>query len=808
MANFSSTCLSGAQPVKLNTNGSCNLGFFCPNSNKESPPTYCPPTRECLEHRLQNLDNICLPQGTHEPIICAPGYYCSPGGKKVKRCPAGHFCPLGSVKPIPCGRTSICPRGAQKEIVMDGFIAVIIIDLMLLVLMIRPTKSWLYHLRDNIRSALPNSLLVPRKLKSSPEEICESQLGFAEEEYTSDKDNNSLTQFVASVKRCIGSNEVGMSVGFKDLSYHLNTGKVIVAPQTGHIEKGSLWAVMGSSGAGKTSFVNLIMGKVHQTGGEIYVNRVPCNMSRFRTLIGYVPQDDVLMADLTVRENIMHSARVRLPSSWSSKEVTAHVDTLISCLGLSHVENNRVGDPVQSYISGGQRKRVSIGLELVAAPMAIFLDEPTSGLDSTAALSIIRLLKTLSQLGVTIICIIHQPRPEILEILDGIHLLGRGRQLYHGKASFVANHFEKMGFDISNRSNIADAVLDIISDNSTILDRTGRKVDVNCMADQWSSQSPSHFDVFREKGHMDSREQLKVLSQSSAIRGASWLTQVRICLYRSIKQQWRQKKSFILEIGVGAIAGLLIGMSLYPANGIHFQGIYHAPFQLLSSAVNYTLVPQMGLFCCLSITITNIFSRGLAAAAPAVKTFGEEKQIYWREASSGHSRSAYYIGKVMSTLPRISISALHYTTFFFVLATPRMYFWKIFLTNILYFYCIYGLSSMMSMSVRREDGPLMAMLLSLVVSVFSGYGPSLISVNSWHLEWFWRLSPAIWYTEAFYDQFLKPLGYLYDLRAAVVSTGVIRERFRLDLLFMFFFGSVYRVIAYFGLIFLDRDKQR
>lgn len=366
------------------------------------------------------------------------------------------------------------------------------------------------------------------------------------------------------------------------------------------------------------------MGKVSQTGGEIYVNKTPCQISRlastgpinfnhrlgancfrFKRLIGYVPQDDVLMAELTVRENIMHSARVRLPSSWTNEDCKAHVDTLISCLGLSHVQNNVVGDAVKTNISGGQRKRVSIGMELVAAPMAVFLDEPTSGLDSSAALSIMQLLKTLSQLGVTIICIIHQPRPEILEILDGIHLLGRGRQLYHGPAAYVSSHFESMGFDISNRANIADAVLDIISDNSTILDRSGNRKDVSVMADQWNSSSPMLGDAFPDKGTTSSEDKILALTNSAAIRGSSWLTQARLCLFRSIKQQWRQKKSFLLEICVGAIAGLLIGMSLKPMNGIHFQGIYKAPFELLSSTVSYTNVPQISLFCCLSISKSN-----------------------------------------------------------------------------------------------------------------------------------------------------------------------------------------------------------
>lgn len=312
------------------------------------------------------------------------------------------------------------------------------------------------------------------------------------------------------------------------------------------------------------------------------------------------------MPELTVRENILHAARIRLPSHWTNEESALHVDTLMECLNLSHVQDHIVGDQISSAISGGQRKRVSIGIELAAAPMALFLDEPTSGLDATAALSIMQLLKTLSQLGVTIICIIHQPRQEIFDSLDGIHLLGRGRQLYHGNAHQLAIYFTSLGFDISERSNIADMVLDIISDHSNIYNKSGQRVDVHDLAEHWRSKAPAIVEIHPTGNTSESQAQLDVLSRSASSRGASWLKQVQLCFVRSMKQQWRQRTSFLLEISVGAIAGLLIGLSLYQLGGRNFQGIYWPPFELLSSAVSYTLVPQIGLLCSLSIGMRSL----------------------------------------------------------------------------------------------------------------------------------------------------------------------------------------------------------
>lgn len=145
------------------------------------------------------------------------------------------------------------------------------------------------------------------------------------------------------------------------------------------------------------------MQKQSNTGGVTKANGSRGQISKYKKIIGYVPQDDIVLSELTVRENILHSARVRLPSDWKNDEIQNHVDILLRCLHLWHVKDSLVGSTAAPIISGGQRKRVSIGIELAAAPMALFLDEPTSGLDSTSASSIIMTLKALSRLGITIV---------------------------------------------------------------------------------------------------------------------------------------------------------------------------------------------------------------------------------------------------------------------------------------------------------------------------------------------------------------------------------------------------------------------
>lgn len=156
---------------------------------------------------------------------------------------------------------------------------------------------------------------------------------------------------------------------------------------TGQLSAGRTTAVMGPSGAGKTTFVTLLTGKVKRTAGSVLINGRSDELSNYKKLVGYVPQEDIMLRELSVREVLMHSARMRLPSDWKYQRIKAKVNEIISFLGMSHVMNSIIGNEEERGISGGQRKRVNIGMELVAEPSILFLDEPTSGMIFTLSLS-------------------------------------------------------------------------------------------------------------------------------------------------------------------------------------------------------------------------------------------------------------------------------------------------------------------------------------------------------------------------------------------------------------------------------------
>lgn len=313
-----------------------------------------------------------------------------------------------------------------------------------------------------------------------------------------------------------------------------------------------------------------------------------------------MPQDDVVHPHLTVRENILFSARIRLGGILKEREIQQNVDQLILALGLSNVKDNLVGDQERRGVSGGERKRVSIGVELIAAPRMLILDEPTSGLDAQAALSIIMLLKSLSQYGITVICVLHQPRVEIFNCLDTLLLLVSGKQVYFGKRSESKQYFSDMGYDFDPQLNPADVMLDIVSSPLPRCPTLAHNV-INGTGPKCSEETSQNSSV-PSKAECFTFEKLEALHSLHRTRISPWYRQLYLCFSRDIKQQSRNKGSFLLELFASVLTGILLGLAMYEFKGQLYQGMFLPPFQTLSSAANYTLVPEMGVLCCLAIS--------------------------------------------------------------------------------------------------------------------------------------------------------------------------------------------------------------
>jgi len=207
------------------------------------------------------------------------------------------------------------------------------------------------------------------------------------------------------------------------------------------------------------------------TNGSIKVNNRVANIPKQQ--VGVVWQDDLLLSNLTVEETIYFAARLKTPSSISDKEVRVLVEETMKELGLLHVRNRKIGSAAygaassSAGISGGERKRTAVAVELVVRPPLLLCDEPTSGLDATTAHSLMKTLKDLASLGHSIVVVIHQPRTDIFHLMDRLLLLSRGKVVYDGDTKMVRSYLESLPTvaPLPSETGIADWIMDTIIDD-------------------------------------------------------------------------------------------------------------------------------------------------------------------------------------------------------------------------------------------------------------------------------------------------------------------------------------------------------
>lgn len=264
----------------------------------------------------------------------------------------------------------------------------------------------------------------------------------------------------------------GSSLSWKNVHYEISTGlpwkkkeRTILQSVTGSVEAGQVLAIMGPSGCGKTSLLDLLSGRndAHFDGDILFNGSVP-DRSELKVESAYVMQDDALQSVMTVKENLWFSANLRLPSSMSRKKKNAKIDGIIDDLGLRSCAGTTVGGPDLRGISGGQRRRLSLGMELVTDPSLVFLDEPTTGLDSKASYKIVEWLVNYARREKKIFLVtIHSPSSDILFLFDKILLLSQGHQVYFGPVVGAVPFFGEVGLPIPDETNPADFFLETIN---------------------------------------------------------------------------------------------------------------------------------------------------------------------------------------------------------------------------------------------------------------------------------------------------------------------------------------------------------
>ncbi|KAF5737387.1 putative ATP-binding cassette transporter [Tripterygium wilfordii] len=263
-------------------------------------------------------------------------------------------------------------------------------------------------------------------------------------------------------------------IKFKDVTYKViirgittTAEKEILNGITGSVNPGEVLALMGPSGSGKTTLLNLLGGRLthdNNVGGSITYNDQ--KYSKFlKSRVGFVTQDDILFPHITVKETLTYAARLRLPNTLTKEQKEKRAIDVIHELGLERCQDTMIGGSFVRGVSGGERKRVCIGNEIIINPSLLFLDEPTSGLDSTTALRIVQVLQDIAEAGKTVVTTIHQPSSRLFHKFDKLILLGKGSLLYFGKASEAMTYFSSIGCNPLISMNPAEFLIDLANGN-------------------------------------------------------------------------------------------------------------------------------------------------------------------------------------------------------------------------------------------------------------------------------------------------------------------------------------------------------
>uniref|UniRef100_A0A1A8FRI0 ATP-binding cassette, sub-family G (WHITE), member 2a n=1 Tax=Nothobranchius korthausae TaxID=1143690 RepID=A0A1A8FRI0_9TELE len=455
-------------------------------------------------------------------------------------------------------------------------------------------------------------------------------------------------------KQSAGSNQHGATVSFHNIYYKVKQGggclcrkkatiKDILIDLNG-IMKPGLNAIMGATGSGKSSFLDVLAARKDPAGltGEVLIDGAP-QPPNFKCLSGYVVQDDVVMGTLTVRENLTFSAALRLPSSISQQEKDQKVNKLIQELGLGRVADSKVGTQLIRGISGGERKRTNIGMELIIDPPVLFLDEPTTGLDASTANSVLLLLKRMANHGRTIILSIHQPRYTIYRLFDSLTLLVNGKQVYHGPAQSALDYFSDIGFICEAHNNPADFFLDVINGDSTAVALSN--LDQEDLHDNSDSTSTSRkgiedklLEEYRNSHHyrqtkaeldriVQGKQTTKVSPSRTITYNTGFLTQFKWVLKRTFRNLVLNPQTSIAQVAVTLFLALVVGALFFKVQEDQ-SGIQNRIGSLFFIVVNQ---------CFSSLS--------------AAELFITERKLFTHEYISGYYRvSVYFLCKILSDI--------------------------------------------------------------------------------------------------------------------------------------------------------------
>ncbi|CAG2164007.1 unnamed protein product [Oppiella nova] len=386
---------------------------------------------------------------------------------------------------------------------------------------------------------------------------------------------------------------------------------------SGHVNSGQLLAIMGSSGAGKTTLMNVLTQRNLsdvKVNGSVKLNGKIMDYNTIKSLSAYVQQDDMFIANITVREHLKFQSRVRMDQSTTLKFRESRIHQVLLDLGLNKCADTMIGAPeVEKGISGGERKRLSIASELLTDPSVMFCDEPTSGLDSFMAQNIMDVLREMAASGRTMICTIHQPSSQVFSMIDQLLLMAEGRIAFMGQTGKAVEFFGSLNMLCPNNYNPSDFYINqlaVVPGNEIEC-----RKQINNICDRYLESNYAKEALPQQTSHTNHNDfQLESNSANSVYKTNCLSKSVNIHNYEQIKYE-------VNQIGISNINGALFLL----VNNMNFQSLFGV-----------------------------------------VNAFCGELPIFQREHNNGMYRvSAYYLAKQLAELPTFTIGPIIFVAIFY-----------------------------------------------------------------------------------------------------------------------------------------------
>ncbi|KAH0559872.1 hypothetical protein GP486_003609 [Trichoglossum hirsutum] len=449
--------------------------------------------------------------------------------------------------------------------------------------------------------------------------------------------------------------------------------RIILNPITTSFEPGKINVIMGPSGCGKTSLLQSLARRLnstvfseYHTSGNITLNGAIPSTGVVESIASFVMQDDdALMSPLTVRETLRFAAGLRLPSWMSKREKYRRAEDVMLRMGLKDCADNLIGGELKKGISGGEKRRVSIAIQILTDPKVLLLDEPTSGLDAFTAMSVIDVLKALAGEGRTIIMTIHQARSDVFKSFDNVLLLARGGSpVYSGQAQAMLSHFETLGFECPRTTNPADFVLDLITVDLQHQDKeTTTRQKVQQVIQEWNSVRRQQQDPIRSAS-----AKIATPAELSSLKRQMnpFLTTFPLVLQRSFLNVIRSPSVLLARsmqvIGISILLTLFFAPLQSNAEAIQSRmGFIQevAALYFVGKAARETIWFRVSSYYCLLMGIDLLTIECEIGMLQNVAVYPMERDVFYREYADGcYDVSTFLLSYTLLEIPLTILSSL------------------------------------------------------------------------------------------------------------------------------------------------------